>query len=154
MIVELRDKRKNMKTNKLENLLLLCLFAALILSGCSFGHSSYSSSSPSRSSSRSSKGTPTKVQQTHSSYQEEVSSLAVVYAGSQQDAQSFHRELARISSRHGISDWGNDRGTFLAIGRGLKRANVAKSTIQYLSFLDDLKSLPYYGTIFSGYDER
>lgn len=143
-----------MKRGNLEFFLILCLFAALLLSGCSFGDSSYSSSSPSRSSSKSSKGTPEEVQKSHSRYQEEVSSLAVVYAGSQQDAQSFHRELARISGRNGINDWGNDRNTFLAIGRGFKRANVAKSEIQYFPFLSDLKSLPYYGAIFSGYDGK
>jgi len=140
-----------MKTVKLDYLLLIGVIA-LFLSSCSFGDSSYSSSSPSRSSSRSSKGSPEQVQKTHSSYQEEVSSLAVLYAGSQNDSQSFHRELARISARHGINDWGDYRGTFLAIGRGMKRANVAKSAIQHLSFLNDLKSLPYYGAIFSGYD--
>jgi hypothetical protein len=136
-----------------QSLIVLGL-VALYISGCSFADSSYSSSSPSRSSSRSSKGSQEKVQVTHNSYQEEVASLAVVYVGSQEDAASFQRELARISSRHGINDWGGDRETFLAIGRGLKRAKVPKNSIQYLSFLKELKSLPHYGAIHSGYDER
>ena len=142
-----------MKDLKINSLLVVAIIA-LFLTGCSFADSSYSSSSPSRSSSKSSKGSPEKVQATHSSYQEEVASLAVLYSGSQKDGESFHRELARISSRHGVNDWGDDRGTFLAIGRGLKRAKVPKNSIQYLSFLNDLKSLPYYGAIFSGYDGK
>ena len=142
-----------MKCGQIYSLLVYGIIA-LFLTGCSFADSSYSSASPSRSSRRSSKGSPEEVKVTQNSYQEEVASLAVVYVGSQEDSESFHRELARISTRHGVNDWGGDRGTFLAIGRGLKRANVPKNSIQYLSFLHELKSLPYYGAIFSGYDGR
>ena len=142
-----------MKEYKLNSLLVFGIIA-LFLTGCSFADSSYSSSSPSRSSSRSSEGSPEEVKATNNSYLEEVASLAVVYAGSGEDAESFHRELARISNRHGVNDWGGDRATFLAIGRGLKRAKVPKNSIQYLSFLHELKSFPYYGAIFSGYDGK
>jgi hypothetical protein len=140
-----------MKKYILANVLIFA-FIAFFLSGCSFSDSSYSSSSPSRSSSKHTKGSAKQVETTHSSYQEEISSLAVIYVGSQGDSQNFHRDLSQISNRHGINDWGGDRKTFLAIGRGLKRANVPKDAIQYLSFLHDVKTLSYYNAIFDGYD--
>ncbi len=140
-----------MKKDVLRTLLFFA-FVAFFLSACSFSHSSYSSSSPSRSSSKSSEGSEEQVQETNNSYQEEVSSLAVIYVGSQGDSQGFHRELADISARHGINDWGNDRGTFLAIGRGLSRANVSQDSIQHLSFLHGIKALPLYGAVFAGYE--
>jgi hypothetical protein len=129
----------------------ILLLIAIFLAGCSFYHSSYSSSSPSRSSSRSSKGSPKEVKATHNSYQEEVASLAVIYVGSQGDSQKFHQELGQIAARHGIADWGSDRATFLAIGRGLKRANVPENSIQYLSFLHGIRALPLYGAVLAGY---
>ena len=151
LLFSIRLRRFEVKQTMLH---YFCIFAciAFFLSGCSFADSSYSSSSPCRSSSRSSAGTSEEVQTTQSSYQEEVSSLTVIYVGSQEDSASFHQELVSISSRHGINDWGNNRGTFLAIGRGLKRAKVPKNSIQDLMFLNELKSLPYYGAIYSGFD--
>ncbi|MEN8189731.1 MAG: putative lipoprotein [Thermodesulfobacteriota bacterium] len=131
-------------------LILLC--SLFVLSGCSFSDSSYSSSSPSRSSSQSSGGSVEQSQALGSSYREEVASLAVIYVGSQGTSQDFHRDLTQVSNRHGIIDWGNDQGTFLAIGQGIKRANVPVNSIQYLSFLHGIKSLPLYNSIYKGYN--
>lgn len=134
------------------NLGVLFSIAVLFaLSACSFADSSYSSSSPCRSSSRSSEGGEEEVAQTGNKYQDEIATLAAVYVDAQGDARSFHRQISNISGRFGVNDWGNNRGTFLAIGRGLRRAGVTQLSLEQLPCLDDIRNMPLYSAVLSGY---
>ncbi len=138
--------------NNLQIAVLLTISLTFLLSACSFSDSSYSSSSPSRSSSGASAGGEEEVQQTSNKYQEEIATLTAIYVDTQGDARSFHRQISNISNRHGINSWGDNRGTFVAIGRGIQNAKVSQESIQHLSFLDDLRSMPLYGAVLSGYE--
>ena len=129
---------------------LVILLAALMLGGCSFStsskHSSKSSSSPSRASSARS---PEAVTVTSQSFQEDVSSLAILYVGSSGSSTDFRRELGQIAKTHGIADWKNTASTYDAIGHGLKQANIAKQDLESLPFLEGLDFSPYYSRIIS-----
>ena len=131
---------------------LVSVALLFLVSACSFSHSSHSSSSPSRSSSRSSGGGEEEVQQTSNKYQDEIATLATVYVDAQGDARSFHRQISNISGRFGINDWGNNRGTFLAIGRGLRRAGVTHQSLEQLPCLDEIRTMPLYSAVISGYE--
>ena len=143
-------------------LILAMAFGAMACSSRSFSHSSRSSSSPSRwlsASSRSGRSEkPTEkpgeasVRATQSSFQEEVSALAVLYAQSSGTADDFHREVGNAARRHGISFWEGVPATYQAIGRGLARAQVPKEAIPYLPFLQNLKTSEHYGLISSSYN--
>ncbi|MCK9606162.1 MAG: putative lipoprotein [Methylomonas sp.] len=97
----------------------LCLLLAL--NGCSFSHSSESSSdlasSPSSiSSSRDSK-----------KYQADVLDYTYAYLKSSSDVtdyNDFQKGLAEIADQHGINDWESDPLTYKAIGKALKKANI------------------------------
>ncbi len=138
---------------KKSRLALIALVAVcLVFSGCSFSKSSKASSKSSSSPSRSSSGDGEKsVEETSSSYQEDVASLANLYVGSAGSAQNFQRELGEVSSRYGIVDWENNPGTFKAIGAGLKRAGVPKDSLQTLPFLQGISNSHLYSQILAGY---
>lgn len=129
-------------------IVLSILLVGLLLGGCSFSrsskHSSKSSSSPCRSSSA--KSTES-VAVTSSSYQEEVSSLAILYVGSFGSARDFNRELGQIAKSHGIADWKSNQKTYQAVGIGLKRAKVSRDDLPSLDFLNTLIGSPYYQEI-------
>ncbi len=128
----------------------LAVLAMLVtLNGCSFSESSKSSSqsvsesikssskfvsSPFTSSSDSSKG--------ESSYQDEVIDYTSAYAKSSDgDVASFRSGLAGIASKNGVVNWEVDQNTYIAIGKGLKKANL--SDIEYETFKKNLADSDY-----------
>ena len=137
----------------------VCAALMLVAAGCSFSQSSRSSSESSSASSRSSSGgggAPDSggevVQETLFSYQAEVSALTVLYAVSGGEPGNFQREISEIAKRHNLYNWGNQRETFLGIGKGLRRANVAEDEIDLLPFLGTLQVSNNYTLIFVGYN--
>ena len=141
------------------SLVLLTLSViCLIISGCSFSHSSKSISKSIKSSSKSisspsrwSSGNKNSAVKTANSYQNETAVLTSLYAKSDGTSQDFQRELSTISRRHGIVDWENNTQTFTAIGVGLKRSGVSKESIKTLSFLQGDNIFDHYSDILSGY---
>ena len=139
---------------------LVVLAMLVALNGCSFSESSKSSSksssesskssskiisSPFTSSSASSKG--------ESSYQDEVVDYTSAYAKSSDgDVTSFRIGLADIASRNGVINWEEDRNTYIAIGKGLKKANL--TGIEYETFKKNLADSDYgkMQDIQKGYD--
>lgn len=109
-------------------LALVAVAALLVSQGCSFVASSKSSSkivsSPFTSSARSSDGGG-EAQSAQYQAEAESYSQAFVEAGGGK-ADSFQRGLSRIAAERGISDWEADPATWVAVGRGLARADVAE----------------------------
>ena len=145
---------------KKHSIILLTLSViCLIISGCSFSHSSKSSSKGSKASfksssspSRWSSGNKNNAVKTADSYQNETAALASLYANFDGTSHDFQRDLSMISRRHGIVDWENNTQTFKAIGVGLKRSGVSKDSIKTLSFLQGDNIFDHYSDILSAYN--
>ncbi len=94
----------------------------------SFESSSDSSSSPFRSSSSSS---PDDDEQTEDeAYRRDVQDYASSFDATGDDTRVFQRDLSEIAETHGFIDWESHEGTYLAIGRGLARANLDGANVQ------------------------
>jgi hypothetical protein len=87
----------------------------------SFESSSKFSSSPFKSSSKSSSGSD----ETEDAYQRDVRDYTAKLAASEMDLRSYQRDLSAIAEAYGISDWERRDATFVAIGRGLAKAQIS-----------------------------
>jgi hypothetical protein len=87
----------------------------------SSGSSSDFSSSPFKSSS----GSSSDSDETEDAYQRDVRDYTAKLAASQLELQSYQRDLSAIAESYGITDWERRDATFVAIGRGLAKAQVS-----------------------------
>ncbi|MGR8952576.1 MAG: putative lipoprotein [Gammaproteobacteria bacterium] len=95
----------------------------LIVTGCSFSDSS-GSISDSTSSIISS---PSSISDKDKKYQNEVSDYTMAYVKSthtEADYNSFLKGLSDIAARIGINNWEQEPKTYVAIGKGLKKAGI------------------------------
>ena len=101
----------------------LVVLAVVPLLGCSVSWSvSKSVRSSSHSSDSSSSSSPGASQR---AYEDDVTDYTRAYAKSGgSDFQTFQADLAKLASQHGISNWMENRGTYTAIGAGLRQADV------------------------------
>lgn len=110
------------------------VLTGIILNGCSFSKSSESSSdsskgildiasSPFTSSSDSSRSDQEKFEGDVADYTAEfvVSSTGTL--------DTFRAHVGELAEKYGITDWENDRSTYLGIGRGLGKAKLGKPQI-------------------------
>lgn len=108
--------------------------AAAVLTGCSISHSSESSSessklpfelasSPFASSSDSSASDQEKFEGDVADY------TAEFVTSSAGTIDSFRNQLTKIAQDHGITNWESSPSTYMAIGRGLKKANLGSPQI-------------------------
>ena len=107
---------------------LAVISLAIFVNGCSF---SYSSDSLSKSSGRSSDSvssivsSPSNSSKTTDKYQLEIQEYTHAYVkSSDADYASFQKGLTDIANSHGVVDWEQDSITYVAIGRGLKKAGL------------------------------
>ena len=106
----------------------LLLYSALFglsitINGCSF---SYSSESISDSTS-SIISSPSSVSGKSKKYQNEVADYTTAYVKSSQpggDYTTFLKGISDIAAKEGVTNWDQDRLTYMGIGKGLKKANV------------------------------
>lgn len=99
------------------------LIFSFIITGCSFSDSS-GSISDSTSSIISS---PSSVSGKDKKYDNEVSDYTMAYVKSSQpdaDYASFLKGLSDIAAKIGIVNWDQEPKTYLAIGKGLKKAGI------------------------------
>jgi hypothetical protein len=119
--------------------------AALVMTGflsaCSISDSSVSISGSLESSAESS-SSPFKssspkeaTDKAKSSYTDDVANLTFSIAGSQMSSNDFANALSRTAAQSKISDWAEEKATFTGIGKGLKRAGIAKQNIGQLPYL-------------------
>lgn len=130
------------------------LAAGIILAGspaCSSSRSSKSSGSSSRSSSG---GGAKKADAAEVAFQEEIAAIAVLFAGSNGEADAFQREVSAAASRNGIPYWELDERVFHAIGIGLKRAGVPQGEVGTLLFLQGVRNAEHFGAIEKAYAAR
>lgn len=73
-----------------------------------------------------------------SAFAEDVEAATVLYASSLENSEQFQQIISNIARSHGIVDWEQQRGTYAAMGKGLKRAGVDEPKIV---------ELPYFRTL-------
>ena len=107
------------------------LVAVSLLSACSFSESSKSSStssaslgksasSPSLASSRSSEGEQQR-------YDREVADYTAEFVRSSKgDMDSFRLKIGKLATSSGIANWQEDKSTYVAIGKGLRKADLGQ----------------------------
>ena len=126
--------------------LALCILLAAAMTGCSFSYSSASisdsieSSSGSSSSSSESSSPAQGVGKDKLPYRDDVANLTYSIAGSSMSANDFPNALTRTASQFKISNWSQEKATFYGIGKGLKRAGVAKENITRQPYLTKVLS--------------
>ena len=101
---------------------LLALGLTIAATGCSISDSSVSLSDSSGSSSDSSASSS---RTRASEYQDDVRDYTAAYVKSGGQYDTFQSEVARLAKKHGISDWENDKATWVGVGAGLRRGGVA-----------------------------
>jgi hypothetical protein len=126
------------KIYKLSGWLILTLGAAC-LNGCSISASSASISGSIESSSESSSSVSSSskegVSKDKQPYRDDVANLTYSIAGSSMSATDFPNTLARTAGQYKISNWSQEKATFYGIGKGLKRAGIAKENAASTPFL-------------------
>ena len=99
------------------------LVLSLMIAGCSFSDSS-GSISDSTSSIISS---PSSISDKDKKYENEVSDYTMAYVKSSTtgaDYKSYLKGLSAIAAKQGIVNWDQEPKTYIAIGKGLKRAGI------------------------------
>ncbi len=114
---------------------------AVLLASCSFSESSKSSSTSSKSSSDSasspSSSVPTSKDNKKSGYENDIRDYTAEFVKSSGgNAATFRAKLSGIAAKYGVSQWDQDKSTYLAIGRGLRKAGLRNP--QYDSFKTSL----------------
>ncbi len=102
-------------------LLALLGLTLTLVSACSF---SYSSKSLSDSSGSSSESSASSSGSRETDYQNDVRDYTAAYVKSGGQYESFQSELAALAKKRGISDWENNKATWIGVGQGLKRGGV------------------------------
>lgn len=95
----------------------------LVLNGCSFSHSSESSSDSIKSFSNSSSS----FSGGSAKYESDVEDYTYAYLKSTSgdtDYPGFQKGLSDIAEKRGISDWESDSHTYKAMGKALKKAHI------------------------------
>ncbi len=124
--------------------LLPCVLTAVVviisLNGCSFSNSSESSSKIVSSPFKSISGSSSAEGSTK--YDNEVRDYTNAYVrSSTSDYAGFKSGLGDIAARHGVTNWEVQPATYVAIGRGLKKAKI--KGIEYETFKKNLAAGDY-----------
>ncbi len=123
--------------------LLLAVACLALLAGCSISYSSGKSSDSSVSSFSSGGGDTKKVDEEAGNYVDDVASATKMFVSQGGNDEGFQRNIAFIAGKHGITAWGNDDSTFMAMGKGLKQSGIKE---------DRISTLPYFSTITEGHN--
>lgn len=126
---------------------LLPIIFVLSTTGCSISYSSKSSSdsvgslSDSVSSPSESSSPKDGIGKDKISYRDDVANLTYSISGSSMSAEEFPTALARTAKQFKITDWSKEKATFYGIGKGLKKAGIAKERIGSQPFLQEVLTI-------------
>jgi len=136
--------------------LLFCAATLALLAGCSIsyssGKSSDSSTTSSDSSSASSGSESKQAESEVTRYMEDVSAMTVLYVSQKKNSDEFQRQITNIAINHNITDWEKENDTFIAMGRGLKRAGVNEDNIANVPYFNTISQSPNYSIVIEGYE--
>lgn len=145
--------------------LALCLAVGCSKSSttqASFGSSSDSSSSPFKSSSKSSGNDDEKKKKDggeakqETAFERDVRNHTAEFARSvtEPDLDSFQRDLGVIAEDHGITNWEQFAGTYVAIGRGLADSELDEWSAQQLAVALLDEDIEHLKLVRAGYASR
>ncbi len=148
--------------NKYYGYIGLLLAGSLLQAGCSISYSLEKSSdsvstsldsitSISTSSSGGEESEEKKVSETATVYEEDIAAVTVLYVSQEKNNDEFQRNVAGIAKNHGITDWEQEESTFLAMGKGLRRAGVAEDSIGNLPYFRSIAGSSNYSLLVKGY---
>ena len=146
--------------NKYSRYIILICAVSMAQAGCSISYSfekssdSVSTSLDSLTSiSTSSVGgkEAAKVEATSTVYQEDVAAVTVLYVSREKTTDDYQRQVSAIAKNHGISGWEQEKSTFLAMGKGLRRAGVSEESIPNLPFFSSIAGSTHYSSVITGY---
>lgn len=119
---------------QIKTYLLPLIILVGLAQGCSFSYSSKSSSKSSASSSKSSASSlssPSSSLTEEEIYQEDIIDYTTDYLSNEKfDRSSFSRGISELATANGVTSWENDEATLVAIGRGLKEADLSEGVYQ------------------------
>lgn len=142
--------------------LIPAIIVVSLAQGCSFSASSKSSSESSSDSSGSVSKSSASILSSPSSslteeeiYQNDIMDYTTTYLRHEQfNHSSFSRGITEIATANGVTSWEQDEATLIAIGRGLKEANLPEGVFQtYKSSIAGNSPLAM-DIIQKGYDEE
>lgn len=142
--------------------LAMCCSFFMTQAGCSISYSlEKSSDSVSASldsltsitsiSTSSSGGEEEKIEATGSLYEEDVAAATVLYVSREKSTDEYQRQVSSIARNHGVSDWEREETTFLAMGKGLRRARVSEDSISNLPYFRSIADGSNYSKVLKGY---
>ena len=99
----------------------------------------------------SSGGEEEKISATGSVYEEDVAAVTVLYVSRDKTTDEYQRQVTSIAKNHGISDWEQEQSTFIAMGRGLRRAGVSQGSIANLPYFRSMVDSSSYSDVIKGY---
>ena len=123
--------------------LLLVIVSLALLAGCSISYSSGKSSDSSVSSFSSGGGDTKEAGKEAENYTDDVAAATKLFITQGGNDEDFQRRIAFLAGKHGITAWGNDDSTFIAMGKGLKQSGIKE---------DRISTLPYFSTITEGHN--
>lgn len=115
----------------------------------SSGSSSDFSSSPFTSSSDSSSGSD---EAEEDAYQRDIRDYTAKLAASDLDLRSYQRDLSAIAESYGVTDWERRDTTFVAIGRGLAKAQISHRRYTELAVELADENYAHLALVKSGYE--
>ena len=102
----------------------ILLIAAALLSACSFSDSSKSSSDLASSPSSL---IPSSKEKTQAGFEADVRDYTAEFVKSKQaNLDVFRARLGKIADKYGVSHWDEDKSTYIAIGKGLRKSGVTQ----------------------------
>jgi hypothetical protein len=110
------------------------LMVSVGLAGCSISWS-ISESSESLGSSSESSSPKDEVGKAKIPYRDDIANMTMSVAGSNFSSANYLAGIGRIAAQRGISDWASEKVTYYGIGKGLKKAGIAKDAIGRQAFL-------------------
>ena len=133
--------------------LLLVSAALALLAGCSISYSSGKSSDSITSSVSSGGGESKQAGKEINNYVEEVIVVTNLYVRQGKNNKAYQRHITVVAGNHGIIDWENEESTFVAMGKGLKRAGVNEDNIASLPYFETIVISSKYALLLRGYKE-
>lgn len=99
----------------------------------------------------SSGGEEEKVSATTTVFEEDVAAVTVLYVSREKTTDEYQRQVTSIAKNHGISDWEQEQSTFIAMGKGLRRAGVSQGSISNLPYFRSMADSSSYSDVIKGY---
>ncbi len=132
--------------------LLLAVACLALLVGCSISYSSGKSSDSSTSSFSSGGDDSSKeADKEAGNYIDDVAAATSLFISQGGNDADFQYRIAYIAGKHGVTAWGNDDSTFIAMGKGLKQSGIEEDKIANLPFFSTITEGHKYELLMKGY---